>query len=76
LESVGCAWYSWLHSKTATNCYGNNRFSSLSWQAWKQVIYTASRIFFLLNQLSLWCQKITYITNLLLKKKIYCSYSA
>ena len=46
MESVGCAWYSWLHSKTATNCYGNNRFSILNWQAWKQVIYTASRIFF------------------------------
>jgi len=46
VESVGCAWYSWLHSKTATICYGNNRFSSLNWQAWKQVIYTASRIFF------------------------------
>jgi len=42
VESVGCAWYSWLHSKTATICYGNNRFSSQNWQAWKQVIYTAS----------------------------------
>jgi hypothetical protein len=30
LESVGCAWYSWLHSKTATNCYGNNRFTKLT----------------------------------------------
>jgi hypothetical protein len=46
VESVGCAWYSWLHSKTATICYGNNRFPSLNWQAWKQVLYTASRIFF------------------------------
>jgi len=39
-------WYSRLHSKMASICYGNNRFSSLNWQAWKQVIYTASRIFF------------------------------
>jgi xanthosine utilization system XapX-like protein len=35
VESVGCAWYSWLHSKTATICYGNNRFSSQNFTGMK-----------------------------------------